>query len=1277
MKQSQKKMWQMGVSVGTAVLIFLAIFAALNSNVLAAPQGSNPKILVNEFYRDGNLTTGNEWIEVLLIQDLTAAELETFFIGDSTSSTAAKWSAYHLTGTNTIASTFPKGTLIVIGGDTAFAQDSSYNPEAGDWNIFLNTSGAYILNANGTNNGDLAATDVVYVDTVNTGDTISADGFAVNWDSTPGILGANADVLIPVPGNVTGVVLNSDLAGATTAGNWGTSIAPASLTAGQPNGGNNTTYINSLRAAVGGLTAVKSVSPSSNVPYQGTVTYTIALHNSNVFSDTTAMLTDTLPISTTFGAWVDQPVGAAETAGVITWAGTVTNGETITFTFTADQTGDYGDIITNTAEFSGTTAAGTAQASFTVESLAGDVTFIYHDLEDVVMPGEGLFLAGDFNGWNTTSTPLTADAGFETFSVTIPALSTGTYAYKYVVYTDTIASGSPEYDWLNTNNRSYDVAGTATVDDYRNVVPGYAVLSGPATLTVTQTFPAGPISGQLYINNVTNPAGEGRGLKAQVGFGSSADPGVWTWFDAAFTGQTGNNDIFAGTITPPAPGVFSYTNRFNGNWGVGNPNSVWTYGDLNGVFPGNPFEISQTGVITVAAGAVCDINPSHRIHDIQGPGTSTPIPGVNVTADAVVVGDFQVGGYNGFYIQEMDQNVDANPATSEGVFVYFPANTVDVSVGDVVYVAGTAAEFSGQTQITSVSNVTICGTGASVTPATIDMPHTAIANLEWYEGMSVIFPDELTVTDNYNMGRYGEVFLSSNGRQFQYTHLFTPSISGYAAYEADIALNRILIDDGRTDQNPLVPMPYLDPDVTLRAGSTITNMTGVLGYGFSYYRVQPTGLLTFTQSNPRANTAVNGDLKFASMNVLNYFTTIDTGALICGPSQDMGCRGADTQDELNRQRAKLLSAITGIDADVLGLIEIENNVNDDALIDLVNSLNAEVGAGTYAYIDTGTIGTDAIKVALIYKPARVTPVGNYAILDNSFDPAYQDNLNRPSLAQTFADNATNGRVTISVNHLKSKGCGGETGGDIDILDGQGCWNATRTAAAEILATWLYGDPTGSGSDRFLIMGDLNAYAMEDPITALKNAGLTNLPATFFGNDAYSYSFNGEFGYLDYALASPGLLPYVSDLGEWHINSDEPRALDYNDFNQPFFFQPDQFRASDHDPVIVGLDLPTMSIVSPANSAVFTSTNGTAVAVPVTITTTNFTIPTDGHWHIWVDGVELGPVMTYDTSVNLLPGTHVISATLQSPTHVPLGPVDSVTVTVNIQYVLHLPIIMKP
>ncbi len=1173
MQQTHKLAWRLGIAVGTAVLIFLAFFAVLNTSVLAAPTGSNPKILVNEFYRDGNLTTGNEWIEVVLVQDLTAVELEGFYVGDSTSSTAAKYSAYQFTGMSSIASNFPKGTIIVIGGDTAFTEDASYDPDNGDWNLFLNTSGTHLVNANTGNNGDLASTDVVYVDTANAGDTISADGFAVNWDSTPGILGANADVLIAPPANVSGVVLNSDLAGATTTGNWGVSIAPGSLTPGVPNGGDNSTYINNLRAMSGKLTAVKSVSPATGVPYQSTVTYTVVLHNSYIFSETAVLFTDTLPISTTFNSWIEQPAGAAVANDEITWSGTVTNGESITFTFTADQTGDYGQTITNTAEFSGTTAAGTADAAFTVEFLAADVTFVYHDLEDVVQSGESVYLAGDFNSWNTSATPLTADPGFETFSVTLTAVDVGTYNYKYIVYTDTVANSNPQWDWLNTNNRSYEVLSTTTVDDYRNVVPGYAVLSGPPTLVITQTFPAGPISGEVYINNVTNPAGEGRGLMAQVGYGSNVDPGTWTWVDAAYTGQNGNNDIFAASITVNDPGVFSYTNRFNGNWGAGNPNSVWTYGDLDGVYPGEPFELTNTGVITVEAAPVCDINPTYRVHDIQGPGTSTPIYGANVTVNAVVVGDYQVGGYNGFYVQEMDQNVDANPATSEGVFVYFPANTVDVSVGDVVYVAGTAGEFSGQTQITSVTDVTICGSGASVTPAMVDMPHTAIANLEWVEGMAVSFPDELTVTDNYNMGRYGEIILSSNGRQLQYTHLYTPDVAGYAAYEAEQALNRILVDDGRTDQNPPVPMPYLDPDGTLRAGSTITGLTGVMGYGYSAYRIQPTGLLTFTQSNPRANAVINGPLKVASMNVLNYFTTIDTGAAICGPSEDMDCRGADTLDELNRQRAKLVSAIMGLDADVLGLIEIENNVNDDALIDLVNSLNAEAGAGTYAYIDTGTIGTDAIKVALIYKPAKVSPVGSYAILDNSFDPAYQDNLNRPSLAQTFADNATHGRVTVSVNHLKSKGCGGETGGDVDQLDGQGCWNATRTAAAQVLAAWLDSDPTNSGSDNYLIIGDLNSYAMEDPITALKDAGYTNLLASFLGVDAYSYSFNGEFGYLDYALASPGLLPYVTDTSEWHINSDEPRALDYNNFNQTFFFNPDEFRSSDHDPVLVGIAFP--------------------------------------------------------------------------------------------------------
>jgi len=93
--------------------------------------------------------------------------------------------------------------------------------------------------------------------------------------------------------------------------------------------------------------------------------------------------------------------------------------------------------------------------------------------------------------------------------------------------------------------------------------------------------------------------------------------------------------------------------------------------------------------------------------------------------------------------------------------------------------------------------------------------------------------------------------------------------------------------------------------------------------------------------------------------------------------------------------------------------------------------------------------------------------------------------------------------------------------------------------------------------------------------------------------------------------------------------------------------------------------------------VFTSTNGLPTAVPVTVATTNFNIPADGHWHVWVDGAEIGPVLAYTTTVDLLPGSHVITAELRSPSHLPLGPVASVSVTVNIQYVVNLPIIMKP
>jgi PKD repeat protein len=221
------------------------------------------------------------------------------------------------------------------------------------------------------------------------------------------------------------------------------------------------------------------------------------------------------------------------------------------------------------------------------------ITFVYHDLEDVVQPGENVALAGSFNGWNSNANLMTPDAGYTTFTATL-GLFPGTYDYKYIV-----KSGGDQWDWLNTDNRVITVTTSATVNDYRNVKVGYAVLVGPASTTIELGTSTGPITGELYINNVTNPAGRGRGVAAQVGYGTSSDPSVWAWADSAYVTNNGNNDVFAGALTPTAAGVYSYAVRYDGNWGIGNPNAAWTYGDLDGVYPGNGFNINNVGVLNV------------------------------------------------------------------------------------------------------------------------------------------------------------------------------------------------------------------------------------------------------------------------------------------------------------------------------------------------------------------------------------------------------------------------------------------------------------------------------------------------------------------------------------------------------------------------------------------------------------------------------------------------------------------------------------------------------
>ena len=602
--------------------------------------------------------------------------------------------------------------------------------------------------------------------------------------------------------------------------------------------------------------------------------------------------------------------------------------------------------------------------------------------------------------------------------------------------------------------------------------------------------------------------------------------------------------------------------------------------------------------------ATNDTDPCLRaitpIPAIQGSGSSAIVTGA-VTTRGVVVGDYEgpSPAQRGFFLQAATG--DGDPATSDGIFV-FNGNSNSVNLGDLVTVSGTAAEFQDQTQI-SATQVTGCGTG-TVGTTDVTLPVPSATYLERFEGMLVRMPQTLYVTEHFQLGRFGQVVMSSGGRVFQPTALVPPGPAALAL-QASNDLNRLIVDDALQNQNP-DPILFgrggnpLSASNTLRGGDTATGMIGVMSYTWAgnsasgnAYRLRPVdalggGVPNFVAANarPAATPDVGGSLKVIGMNLLNFFNTFGVNGCtngVGGPATD--CRGADDPGEFARQWPKTVAAVVGTGGDVIGIGEIENDGYGptSAIQFLVDRLNEATAPGSYAFIDAdaGTgqlnaLGTDAIKVGLLYKPAKVTPIGATAALNsvafvNGGDGAPR---NRPAIAQAFRENATGGRVVVSANHLKSKGSACDAP---DAGDGQGNCAIVRTNAANLLADWLASDPTGTGTRSVLIVGDLNSYAKEHPIAALEGKGFTNLVTAKIGAEAYSYVFDGQWGYLDHAFGNAAIVPDVTGVAEWHINSDEPSVLDYNDDFKSAgqiasLYAPDQFRVSDHDPVVVGLDL---------------------------------------------------------------------------------------------------------
>ncbi|HEX5149450.1 MAG TPA: ExeM/NucH family extracellular endonuclease [Candidatus Limnocylindrales bacterium] len=635
--------------------------------------------------------------------------------------------------------------------------------------------------------------------------------------------------------------------------------------------------------------------------------------------------------------------------------------------------------------------------------------------------------------------------------------------------------------------------------------------------------------------------------------------------------------------------------------------------------------------------------PYTPIYSIQGSGPAAAITGA-VTTAGVVVGDFDgptSTGLQGFYLQ--DPSGDGDAATSDGIFVY-TGNATVVAAGDVVRVTGFARERFDQTTIngsdsnsSATTQIVSCGTGASVDPVDVTLPVATTTSLESYEGMLVRFPQTLVISEYFRYDQFGEIVLAlpldGEDRPFTGTAIDEPGAAANARALAN-SLRRITLDDGLGVSNPpTLRHPNGDPfSLTnrFRGGDTVANTVGVLGFDFSVYRIEPTGPADYTSVNPRpdAPEAVGGTLRAAAMNTLNFFITPDYPSgdardNKCGPANTLECRGADFIEplEFSRQRDKLLAALAGLDGDIIGLNEIENSTGVEPLLDptsgIVAGLNAMPGVGPYAAIDTGVIGTDAIRVGLIYRTDKVAPVGPFKILDSLVDPRFIDTRSRPVLAQTFEELATGARITVAVNHFKSKGSSCADIGDPDALDGQGNCNLTRKAAAQALVDWLATDPTGSGDRDYLILGDLNSYAQEDPVDAVRAGAddspgtaddFTNLIAKYQGTYAHSYVFDGQAGYLDYALASPTLVGQVTGAADWHIDSDEPDVVDYDTSFKPpaqeALYEANAYRASDHDPVVVGLDLLGFGFdgfLSPVDNPPVVNTVKAGQAVPVKFT----------------------------------------------------------------------------
>lgn len=677
--------------------------------------------------------------------------------------------------------------------------------------------------------------------------------------------------------------------------------------------------------------------------------------------------------------------------------------------------------------------------------------------------------------------------------------------------------------------------------------------------------------------------------------------------------------------------------------------SIEGLGTLDGGTAPEPFACTQDGQTPTFT----------SIQDIQGTGDSSPfISGYPYITDQEffvkgVVSAVTTGLTKGFYLQALTD--DYNPETSEGLFVHTNQSSSELQAGDVVCVKGKVQEYYNHTQLKAENNQWL-KQGEQSAPSATDIELLATDSnfdrtLERYEGMLVRTTEALdmrvTRTFGYDYASRRNNMVLAQGRiSMQPNQNFAAGSELAKLQSIENAQRRLYVESDAKAANGQIPYypqfgrSDIDQDGStedyIRVDDTIVGLEGVITYSYGDYRLIPTNTLTsesFVRNDPRTDEIEmkEGDLRIATFNVLNYFNSPFGG----DANQHGNNRGANSFEEFEVQQAKIVNAILRLDADIIGLMEIENNGFGDsgAIRQLVEQLNQQIDAkkDRYAFVsvdsngdkvadENDSIGTDVITTGVIYRPkvvklkeSRVIAMPSQQapeVLDDK-GKVIEDgkNYQRDSLAPTFKVKGSKETITVAINHFKSKGSkcwedaapidqGGQGGKD---LDKQGSCENFRVAAAVAL-----GDALKEIDGHKVILGDMNSYGMEDPMLVLTdysqekygktikaarntyisgeaqygdegavinhNYGYINAVAKAHPN-SWSYSFNDEVGALDHLLISPSLEKHFVDATDWHINGGESTLFDYNDeYKGDLPKYNDHFRSSDHDPAVLELNM---------------------------------------------------------------------------------------------------------